>query len=146
MDEKDKHIIDTLTEDGSLTTREISKKTGVPITTVHKRIKKLKEQGIIKRFTIELDYKQLGKGFPVLILVCCDYKLLRELKKDQHKLAKEIQTLPEVECVDIVTGEIDLVVRIRVKDVEEFDAFLLKRFQKIAGIDRTKSLVVIHET
>ena len=77
--------------------------------------------------------------------ISCDYKLLRELKKDQHRLAKELLSLPEVTKVDIVTGEIDIVIRTRLESVEAFDAFLLKKLQRIQGIDRTKSLIVIHE-
>ncbi|MBS3158995.1 Lrp/AsnC family transcriptional regulator [Candidatus Woesearchaeota archaeon] len=145
MDKKDEQIIECLSEDSSLTTREISKKTRIPITTVHKRIKKLKQEGTIKKFTIELDNKKIGKAFSAIILISCDYKLLKELKKDQHQLAKELSHIPEVVSVDVVTGVTDIVVKVRMKDVEEFDTFLLKKFQKILGVDRTQSLVVMHE-
>lgn len=145
MDEKDLQILAALREDSSLTTRQIARKTKIPITTVHNRIRKLKAEGVIKRFTIDINHKLLGKSFVAVILVSVDYKLLREVKKDQHKLAQEIGSFSEVEQVDIVTGGTDMVVRIRVKNVEEFDNFLLKKFQKIAGVDRTTSLIVIHE-
>ncbi|PIZ52419.1 hypothetical protein COY27_00285 [Candidatus Woesearchaeota archaeon CG_4_10_14_0_2_um_filter_33_13] len=145
IDEKDQKIIEILKEHGDFTTRQIAKKTLLPVTTIHNRIRKLKQEGIIKRFTIDLDYKKLGKDFSAIILVSADYKVLRELKKDQHQLAKEISFLPEVEKVDIVTGGTDMVVRVRVKDVEGYDKFLLKKFQNIPGVDRTQSLIVIHE-
>jgi len=145
VDKKDEQILEYLTENSSLTTREIAEKTGIPITTVHKRIKKLKQEGIIKKFTIELDNKKIEKGFSAIILVSCDYKLLKELKKDQHQLAKELSHIPEVVSVDVVTGIIDIVVKVRMKDVEAFDTFLLKTIQKILGIDHTQSLVVMYE-
>lgn len=145
LDEKDIKILEMLKEDSSLTTRQIAKKTLIPITTVHHRVRKLKTEKYIKKYTINLDYKKIGKGFSAIILVSCDYKTLREAKKDQHILAKEISKLTEVEKVDIVTGGTDMVVRVRVKDVEEYDTFLLKKFQNIAGIDKTQSLIVIHE-
>ena len=104
-----------------------------------------KKEGIIKKFTLDLDKKKLGKNFLAIMLVSVDYKTLRELKKDQHKMAKEISFLPEVESVDVVTGGTDMVVRVRVKDVQEYDHFLLKKFQNLPGVDRTQSLVVIHE-
>ncbi|MBW2988429.1 Lrp/AsnC ligand binding domain-containing protein [Candidatus Woesearchaeota archaeon] len=72
--------------------------------------------------------------------------MLRLLKRDQHQLAKEIRQMPEVEGVEVVTGATDMVVRVRVRDVEEFDLFLLKKFQKIQGMDKTQSLIVIHES
>ena len=70
---------------------------------------------------------------------------MRELKKDQHQLVKEIKMLQEVERVDIVTGTTDIVIKVRVKDVEEYDKFLLTKLQKIQGVDKTQSLVVINE-
>jgi Lrp/AsnC family transcriptional regulator, leucine-responsive regulatory protein len=145
LDEKDKKIIEILKEHGDYTTRQIAKKTLLPATTIHNRIRKLKQEKIIKKFTVDLDYEQLARGFSVLVLVSVDYKTLRELKKDQHQLAKEIKILPEVDEVSVVTGGTDIVMRVRVKDVQEYDQFLLKKFQKIKGIDKTQSLVVIHE-
>ena len=144
MDEIDNRILEALKEDSSNTIRKISNRARVPITTAHNRVKKLKKEGVIKRYTIEIDYKKIGKALSAIILVNFDYKLLRDLKKDQHEMAEEIKSLPEVETADIVTGETDMVIKVRVKDVEEFDIFLLKKLQKIAGIDKTKSLIVIH--
>lgn len=145
LDEKDIKILELLKQDSSMSTRQIAKKTLIPITTVHHRIRKLKAGKYIKNYTIDLDHKKIGKGFTAIILVSCDYKTLREAKKDQHKLAKQISKMTEVEKVDIVTGGTDMIVRVRVKDVEEYDTFLLKKFQNIAGIDKTQSLIVIHE-
>ncbi len=145
LDEKDQKIIEVLEEHGDYTTRQIAKKTLLPVTTIHNRIRKLKKEKIIKKFTIDLDHKKVEKGFSVIIMVSVDYKLLRELKKDQHQLAQELKRLPEITKVDVVTGGTDIVVRVRIKDVEAYDNFLLKKLQKIKGIDKTQSLVVIHE-
>ena len=146
LDEKDLKILGILQDHGDYTTRQVAKKTLLPITTIHNRIKKLRKEKYIKKFTVDLDYKKIDRGFSVLVLLSVDYKLLREMKKDQHQLAKELKILPEIEKVDVVTGGTDIVIRVRVKDVEEYDKFLLKKFQKIPGIDKTQSLVVIHET
>jgi Lrp/AsnC family transcriptional regulator, leucine-responsive regulatory protein len=146
MDEKDKMILEVLKEHGDYTTRQIAKKTLLPVTTIHNRITKLKKENIILNFTVNIDNKRIGKGFCAIILVSVDYRQLREVKKDQHMLAKEISSMPEVDKVDVVTGGTDLVVRVSVASVEEFDQFLLKKFQGIAGVDRTQSLVVIHES
>ena len=145
LDEKDIKILEILKRHSDYTTRQIAKKTLLPITTIHNRIKKLKQQEIIKKFTIQIDYSKIGKSLPVIILLSADYKLLRELKKDQHQLIKEIKMLPEVEETYIVTGTTDIVVKVRVKDVTEYDEFLLKKLQKIPCVDKTQSLVVINE-
>jgi len=146
LDEKDLKILDILKEHSDYTTRQIAKRTLLPQTTVHNRIKKLRKEGIIEKFTVKINYDKIGRNLPILVLVSADYKVLRELKKTQHDLAKEIKKLPEVEKVDIVTGGTDMVVKVRVKDVKEYDKFLLEKFQRISGVDSSQSLVIIHET
>ena len=145
MDEKDKKIIEILKEDSSLSTREIAKKIHIPITTVHKRIKKLKENRVIKRFTIELDYKQLGRNLAAYVLVSADLKQLKEKNRTQYDIVKDLKKIEAVEKADIVTGGTDVVVSLRVKDVEELNKVLLSRVQKIEGISDTQTLVVIEE-
>lgn len=145
MDDKDWKIIEILKAHGDYTTRQITKKTLLPPTTIHNRIRKLRKEGIIKKFTIELEYSKIGKNFVVYILVSVNLPLLKQKKKTQYDLAKELRKFYFVERVDIVSGGADLVVIIRVKDVAEFDKVLLEKLQLIEGIDRTQSLIVIHE-
>ena len=146
IDDKDKKIIEILQENGDYTTRQIAKKTLLPITTIHNRIKKLKREKIIKKFTIELDETKLDRGFVAYILISVDLKLLKEKRKTQHDLAKELSKLHFIERVDIVAGGTDLVAVVRVKDVDEFDKILLSKLQLVEGIEKTQSLIVIHQT
>ncbi|MBM3200556.1 Lrp/AsnC family transcriptional regulator [Candidatus Woesearchaeota archaeon] len=145
MDDKDWKIIGILKEHGDYTTRQIAKKTLLPPTTIHNRIKKLKEEGIIKKFTIELDNSKIGKSFVAYIMVSASLAVLKQKHKTQYDLADEIRKLAFVERADIVSGGTDLIVVIRVKDVEEFDKILLGKLQIIEGIEKTQSLIVIHE-
>jgi len=144
LDDKDKKIIEILQEHGDYTTRQIAKKTLLPITTIHNRIKKLKREKIIKKFTVELDESKLDRGFVVYILVSVDLQLLKQKSRTQHDLARELKSFPFIERVDIVSGGTDLIAIVRVKDVEEFDKVLLGKLQQIEGIEKTQSLIVIH--
>ncbi len=145
MDRKDEKILEILKADSSLTTRQISRKTLMPVTTVHNRIRKLREEGVITQYTVKVDHRKLGKTFTAILLVSCDYKVLRETGRNQHDLVKDMIKLPEVESADIVTGATDIVLRVRTRDVEAFDDFLFKKLQAIPGIEKTQSLVVINE-
>mgnify|MGYP001616566402 FL=1 len=145
IDEKDKMILEVLKEHADYATLQIAKKTRLPITTVHNRIQKLKKEKIIKKFTVDLDYHRLREGFRAYVLVSVDLSLLKQKNKSQYNVAKEIRNFPFVERVDIVSGGTDLVAMIRVKDVAEFDQVLLTKLQRIEGIDKTQSLIVIHE-
>ncbi len=144
IDEKDQKILELLQEHGDYATRQIAKHTLLPITTIHNRIKKLKHEGIIKKFTVELDYNMIDKGLLVYVLISVDLQLLKQKKKTQYDVAKDLRKFYFVEKADIVSGGTDLVVTVRVKDVEELDQVLLKKLQLVEGIEKTQSLIVIH--
>jgi DNA-binding Lrp family transcriptional regulator len=144
IDEKDMKVLEILKEHGDYTTRQIAKKTLMPITTVHNRIKKLKKEKVIKKFTVELDYAKVDKGFSVYILISVSLPLLKQRKKTQYDVAKELRVFDFVEKVDIVSGGTDIVAFIRVKDVAEFDKILLTKIQLIDGVENTRSMIVIH--
>jgi len=59
IDNKDKQILSILQEDGRVSFRKMAKLLGIPHTTTYERVKKLKEIGVIKKFTIEIDRKKL---------------------------------------------------------------------------------------
>lgn len=146
LDEKDQKILDILRTDADYTVRQISKATMIPATTVHSRILSLKKEGIIRNYTVNLDHKKIGNKFTAIIFLSVDYEELRSINKDQHQLARELKSLPEVEWVDIVTGEIDMIAKVRVPDVDAFDEFLFHKLQKMKGIGKTQSAIVINET
>ena len=144
IDEKDRKILEILKEHGDYTTRQIAKKTLIPITTVNNRIRKLKSECIIKKFTIEPDYKKIGKGLLVYLMIKVNVSLLKQKKKSQYDIVKNLNKFEFVERADIVSGGTDIVAIIRVKDVEEFDKALLGKIQNIEGIENTQSLIRIH--
>ncbi|MDP3734710.1 MAG: Lrp/AsnC family transcriptional regulator [Nanoarchaeota archaeon] len=145
IDEKDLKIIDILQEHGDYTTRQIAKKTLLPATTIHHRIKRLKAAKVIRRFTIDLDYSHMDRNFVAYVLISVDLQLLKQKKKTQHDVAQEIKKFSFIERVDIVSGGTDLVAIVRVKDVAAFDKALMGELQLVEGIAKTQSLIVIHE-
>ena len=67
-----------------------------------------------------------------------------EGKSTAHDLVKELKKFDFIERVDIVVGGPDVVAVVRVKDVKEYDNVLLNKIQKIEGVDKTQSMIVIH--
>tara|TARA_Y100000310_G_C20574332_1_gene759712 strand:+ start:823 stop:1275 length:453 start_codon:yes stop_codon:yes gene_type:complete len=144
LDEKDKKILEILKEHADYTTRQIAKKTLLPITTIHNRIRKLKKEKIIKKFTVVPDYAKVDKGLLIYVLISVSLPILKQKKKSQYDVAKELRGFYFTERVDIVSGGTDLVAVVRVKDVAEFDKILLSKIQFVEGIENTRSLIVIH--
>ena len=145
LDEKDKKILEVLQEHGDYTTRQIAKRTLLPATTIHHRITKLKKEKIIRHFTIDIEPQAVGKQLMVYVLISADLQLLKQKKKTQYDIAKELRSFHFIERADIVSGGTDIVAIVRVKDVEEFDKVLLGKLQLVEGIEKTQSLIVIHE-
>jgi Lrp/AsnC family transcriptional regulator for asnA, asnC and gidA len=145
MDKKDEKILNILKENSSLSTQQISKKTLIPITTVHNRIKKLEKEGIIKNYTIVLDNKKIGKPILAYILVTVDYKLLKQIKMSQYELAKKLKLKEEVEEAAMVTGGTDIIVKVRVRNIDELNNFVTKDLRNLDGIEKTQTMVVLSE-
>ena len=119
-DNKDIKIIEILKEDSRLPIREISKKTKIRPSTVHQRIQKLIENNVIEKFTVKLNNKLAGENFIVFMLVkggTTEYIDSRFLN-DGH-----------VKEVFGVTGEYDLLIKLKFRNVEDFNEFV-KDFRK----------------
>jgi DNA-binding Lrp family transcriptional regulator len=145
LDDKDFKILEVLKENSKLSTQQISKKTLIPITTIHHRIKKLEKQGIIKGYTVLLDNKKLDKGLSAYILITVDYNILKQKKTTQHDLAKKLINLKQVEKSEVVAGGTDIIIKVRVKDIDEMDNFVTKDIRNIEGIEKTQTMIVLHE-
>ena len=146
MDDKDERILEVLKENSKLTTQQISKRVSIPITTVHNRMKKLEKDGVIKKYTAVLDYKKIGKPISAYVLIIVDYKLLKQIKKTQHDLSKKIKQHPSVEEASRVTGGTDIILKTRVKDVEELDEFVTSYLRNVDGVDKTQTMVILNES
>ncbi|HIH11293.1 TPA: Lrp/AsnC family transcriptional regulator [Candidatus Woesearchaeota archaeon] len=115
---------------------QIARKIKQPSTTIHYNIKKLEQEGVVKTYKAVFDSRKIEKGF-------CTYVLL-SLSPDEYgdpeRVGKELARHPEVECIDVCTGDWELVLKIQVKDQDEYFAFV-KRVLSRKGIAKTKSLV-----
>ncbi len=145
MVDKDSRILALLKENSRMTTKEMSKELEMPQTTIHNRIKRLTQNGIIKRFTIEVDGKKIGKGLDAYILCTVSYRSTRGEKINQIEVAQTIKELPEVEEVSIVTGDNDMIVKVAVKDVDALNDFVIFSLRDIEGVERTVTSVVLSE-
>lgn len=146
LDEIDKKILGHLQQDSRATVREIAKQAAVPITTVHSRLKRLQRNGIIKRFTIELNHEKLGKGIAAFVFAEISHERLVDKEHGINILKKKLLTFDEVEHIYAVTGDIDLILKVRVAGIRQLDEFLIRKLRNITGIGRTSTVVVLEES
>jgi DNA-binding Lrp family transcriptional regulator len=137
LDEKDLAILKALEEDSRRTTKAISEDLAIPRATVHERIKRMAEKGIIKRFTISLDHSALGEPIVAFILV----SFLPNARASQREVAQRISHLDGVYEVHLISGEYDMLVKARGKSMEDIGALVIDRIREVKGVGRTLTCV-----
>ncbi len=138
MDDKDSRILDELSRNSRQSTAFISRSTGIPRVTVHDRLDKLKKNGVIKRFTVELDYAKLGLPVTALALVTYD----RSAHMDQHEVARKIIGLSGVYEVQIISGQWDFLVKIRAASINDVGMLIIDNIRKLDGVNQTLTMAV----
>ncbi|MBD3248497.1 winged helix-turn-helix transcriptional regulator [Candidatus Woesearchaeota archaeon] len=145
MDIKDEQIIQILLKNAKSSTQEISNRTGIPVTTVHNRIKRLEKKGIIKNYTVELDHEKLGKKVAAYILVSLDYSHIREKEIKISELAGKLKKHSSVEDVCIVSGQHDLLIKSRAENIHELNRLITGYINDVEGLGRTQTMVIMNE-
>jgi len=133
LDEKDLAIIKALEEDSRRSTKAMSEDLGIPRATVHERIKRMAEKGVIKRFTISLDHSALGEPIVAFILV----SFLPNAKVSQREVAQRISHLDGVYEVHLISGEYDMLVKVRGRSMEGIGDLVIGRIREVEGVGRT---------
>jgi len=145
LDTKDMQILEILENDSKLSVKQISKLLKTPMTTVHNRIKRLEQSGIIKGYTLKIDYELIGKEIKAYIFSTVIQNLSTGEKLSQKSIAEKILKFPEVESVDIVTGSTDMIIIVRTRNVRELNELITSKLRKVNGVDKTQTLVVLEE-
>lgn len=145
MDNKDRKIIECLREHGRWSVEKIAKQTRIPITTVYHRMKRLEKEGVIQRYSVEVDYTKIGMPLAAYVLVTVDYKALKEISLTQYDLTKKLLGEKEVESASMVTGGTDIILKMRVADVNELNKFITVKLRNFDGIERTQTMLVLNE-
>ena len=133
IDNKDAKIIDILKQDSRAPVREIAKQTKIRPSTVHQRIQKLIENKAIEKFTIKLNNKAVGENFIVFMLVKGGTTEYIDNKILGNKHVKEVFG---------ITGEYDLLIKLKFENVEEFHEFILNFRKDKKEIQSTLTMVV----
>ena len=137
MDLLDKKIIKILKNNSKATLQTISDQINLSIAPTARRINQLEAKGIIKNYTVNIDENSLGYKFPAFIFI----SLERQQSKNFDKFEEKILSFPEVVECWLMTGTKDYLIRIAVKDVEEFENFLTKKLTVIEGVSSVESSI-----
>ncbi|WP_298345889.1 winged helix-turn-helix transcriptional regulator [uncultured Algibacter sp.] len=139
LDEIDHQILDMLIDNTRIPFTDIAKKLLISAGTVHVRVKKMEEAGIIKGSSLMLDYKKLGYSFIAYVGVYLN-------NTSQTKFVLErINEIPYVTVAHITTGKFNIFCKIRARSTEHAKQviFLL---DDIEGVYRTETMISLEES
>jgi DNA-binding Lrp family transcriptional regulator len=143
LDEKDQAILQLIQENSKLTANQIAKKINSPITTVFAKTKRMEELGIIKQYRAILSPEKLSLGTAAFILASVSYTTKTDgTPISQREVAKEIAQFPEVQEVHIITGDWDLLVKLRAENVDAIGKFVVDKLRLIKGLEKTLTCMV----
>ncbi|MCD6235943.1 MAG: Lrp/AsnC family transcriptional regulator [Thaumarchaeota archaeon] len=140
LDEKDLMILRELELDSSRNIREIAENLGIPRTTVQDRINKLKKMGVIKRFTVKIDKSKLGKSVTAFILV----SFMPGSAISQKELSHKIAMLEDVEEAHLISGEWDILLKVRGSSMKEIGELVIDKIRAMHGVAKTLTCAVFY--
>lgn len=118
----------------------IAKELKEPATTIHYNVKKLEKEGSIKAYKAVFNYKKIDQGFCAYVLI----EITPEEYGNPEKMAEDLAKHKEIESVDICTGDWEIILKIRVKDQEEYYE-LVKNVISREGIEKIKTITSLKQ-
>ncbi|MEO9966415.1 MAG: Lrp/AsnC ligand binding domain-containing protein [Reichenbachiella sp.] len=140
IDEVDLKILSHLMLDAKTPYTEIAKKVYVSGGTVHVRMKKMEELGVVKGTTLQLDYSKLGFD------VTCFLGIYLQKSSLYDTVVEKLREIPEIVKIHYTTGNYNIFIKIHCRDTNHLREVLHDKIQKVEGIDRTETFISLDES
>lgn len=138
IDQLDKQILVFLVSNARMAFSEIAKKLDVAPGTIHSRVRRMEEVGIIQGATLRLDYEKMGMTFNAYLGIFLNQT------SDSEAVLNELLKVPEVTVANLVTGQYSIYCQIRAKDTRHAKD-VIYAINDIDGIVRTESIISLEE-
>lgn len=139
FDKFDLAILRELLVDSRRTLQEIGATVKLSPTTCWSRIKRLESEGVIKKYSVELDRARLGYQDTVIVQLT----LANHTDETLYQFGRILADIPEVLDAYLVSGDYDYYIRIAVRDTRDYERLLREKLYKIPGIQHSKSSFVL---
>src|SRR5437764_12164039 len=140
IDKLDLQIIQQLMHDAGISYAELGKKLFVSAGTIHVRIKKLQDLGVISGMKYNVDLKKMGYDVIAFIGIYLEKSSLYDV------VMKDLKKIPEIVRLNYTTGTYSMFAEIVCKDISQLRHVLHDELQKIKGIERTETLISLEES
>ena len=141
LDSTDLKILQALQENARQTIKELAAKVNLSTTPVFERLKRLEREGFIRQYVAVLDAEKLDLGFEVF----CSVKLKQMTRDVARAFTRTIRKIPQVaECYNI-SGEYDYLLKIRARNMKEYNEFIINTLGIVDAIGSVQSSFVMDE-
>jgi len=140
LDPSDIRVLRVLQRDASMSIADIAREAGMSQTPCWRRIKKLKEQGIIKQITAVIDRESVGLGFVAYSFV----KLAVPSRENMETFDKLVHHWPEVVICERITGAVDYLIKVVADDIKAYDDFLRLKLLDNTLVSDVQSRIVVN--
>ncbi|WP_308163873.1 Lrp/AsnC family transcriptional regulator [Nonomuraea sediminis] len=131
-------ILEVLRENGRISIAALAERVGISRANAYTRFEALRADGVIKRFTAEIDHGRTGLGITALIFVTVRQQMWKQFRA-------ELARMPEVEYCAITTGQHDAMIQVRVADVAEVHTMVTDRLANIPAVKATETVFILDE-
>ncbi|WP_310974580.1 MULTISPECIES: Lrp/AsnC family transcriptional regulator [unclassified Amycolatopsis] len=136
MDEVDRMLLSELQRDATQAYAVLGKAVGLSAGAAHERVRKLREQDVIRRTTVDVDPAAVGRGVAAFVLVEANAWM------GDHPVREALEALPEVVEAHVIAGPASLLVKVRTATTEDLQSSLRRLFA-IDGVTGTQTIVVL---
>lgn len=140
IDQTDLAILRIMVDNADLSYAEIGKRVFVSGGTVHVRVSKMKQMGIIRGTKLDIDVSKLGWDITSYIGIYLDKSSLYE------SVSKQLAEIPEVINLHYTTGQYGIFAKIQCRDTSHLREVLHDKIQKVQGIQRTETIISLEES
>jgi Lrp/AsnC family transcriptional regulator for asnA, asnC and gidA len=140
IDNTDLKILEILMQDAKRPYTEVAKKVFVSQGTVHVRMNKLQEAGIVEKTTLRINYAKLGFDITAFIGIYLEKSALYE------QVLEKLKQIPEITNIHYTTGNYSMFVKIHCRDTNHLKEVLHDKMQQVEGIERTETMISLEES
>ena len=142
LDRIDLDILDALQKDGTLSTTDLAARVGLSQSPCWRRVRLLESAGVIKRRVALLAREALG----LEVLVFVHVKLTSNGWQTLPKFKQRVVSFPEVIQCFVLMGDIDFILLVATRTIEEYNGFVQKKLAQVPGVQSIDSRIVLEET
>ena len=140
IDNTDLKILEMLMQDAKRPYSEVARKVNVSQGTVHVRMNKMEEAGIIGKTSLRINYTKLGYDITAFIGIYLEKSALYE------KVLARLKLIPEVTNIHYTTGNYSMFAKIHCRDTNHLKDVLYSKLQQVEGIERTDTMISLEES